>query len=169
MAPADGANPGEIAYTGLQSEMGTAAGYWIQASDRHLNYFYMIAHDDRCDTPFNLERFAAQQQDFELYTLSYALSVREAVRAWSAENDGGYPAKLITANRLGHTVVDLLPDGMRLPNVYTRAASEPRDGGATASGQIGYRGIGGGANPSNYRIEAYGNQGVIWSYHSDHI
>lgn len=168
VAPRNGAAPGEITYTSLQSAWAKIVGYWIQASNSDLEYFHMIAQGDEHDTHFDLDHFAAEQHDFELYTLSYALSVREAVRAWSIENNGGYPATLSTANLLGHTVIDLMPHGIHLPNVYTRAASEPRDGAATASGQIGYRGIDGVGGYSNYRIEAYGKEGMLWSYESDH-
>jgi len=102
--------------------------------------------------------------DPELITLRNAVAVRAAIERWSSENGGGYPPTLITSNRLGNMVIDLLPGGVRLLNPYTGVRSEPRDGAPTRKGQVGYLGIAGSKGQTSYCIEARGNNGVLWRY-----
>lgn len=105
-------------------------------------------------------------RDPEIPTLNNAVVLRRAVERWAQENGGAYPAKLLSTNALGHTVFDLLPGGVRLRNSFTGELSEPRDGTPSASGQIGYHGIAGIPPNSSYRVEAFGEDGIFWSYDS---
>ena len=73
-------------------------------------------------------------------------TVQLAAEDFSIRNEGIYAASLVD-NAPGQTIIQLLPQGARLENPFTRVLSEPIDGVAATVGQTGYQPIvQGGAN-----------------------
>jgi len=74
--------------------------------------------------------------------------VKEASAVFAAGNNGVYPTDVDVQTTVdGHTLLALLPGGQRLINPYTGEFSEPRNGLASESGQVGYE-----------RLERFGRQ-----------
>lgn len=102
--------------------------------------------------------------DEEVVLANVAL-VRAAADAWAAaDDDGEYPTDVGTATTPGGmTLVDLLPNGELLVNPYTGEQSEPRDGAAANSGEIGYRHVPYGGAVAAFVINAWGDENEIAS------
>ena len=66
-------------------------------------------------------------------------TVQLAAEDFAVQNDGVYAAGVAsTTTPAGQTIVNMLPGGARLPNPFTKAATEPVDGTAATAGQSGY-------------------------------
>jgi prepilin-type N-terminal cleavage/methylation domain-containing protein len=90
-------------------------------------------------------------------------TVQLAVEDWAVMSDGVYPATIDgDAAPTGDTVVDILPGGALMVNPFTSAVSEPINGTAAKSGQVGYVPIvdGAGVN-SSYTITGFGHTAQI--------
>jgi hypothetical protein len=75
----------------------------------------------------------------ERTVLNNCFLVRSAAEAFAAANDGDYSNGLADPLPIGDVLIDLLPGGRMLVNPYTGHRTEPRRGGATAPGEIGYQ------------------------------
>ena len=80
---------------------------------------------------------------------------------FSIRNDGVYPATVAAVANDGSTIIDLLPNGERLANPWTKANTEPVDGNAATLGQTGYRPEVQAGIVSGYIIEGYGKSSVV--------
>lgn len=156
---------GEVGYEAVAAIHGGWT-YVIQAIGKPGQYVQYWNGPDSHFTNSFYQPSVPHLVDPEITTLKNALVLRGAVERWAQENGGSYPAKLHSTNALGHTVFDLLPGGVRLRNAYSGNSSEPRDGTPSASGQLGYHGIAGIPPYTLYRVEAFGDLGIIWSYDS---
>jgi hypothetical protein len=64
--------------------------------------------------------------------------VQAAAEAFAAENNGQYPGNLAEETPSGNSLIDLLPDGVRLVNPIWDARVNPIDGAAAQQGETGY-------------------------------
>jgi len=89
-------------------------------------------------------------------------TVQTAAEDFSVQSSGVYPFDLSSVTPGGETIVDLLPNNVRLPNPFTAARTEPIDGAAATKGQTGYQPIlGAGGVPVGYTITGYGQVRVV--------
>ena len=64
--------------------------------------------------------------------------VLAAMELYAEQNGGEYPSNTMSVNLLGNTLVDLLPEGTLLTNEVTGYPTEPVEGSAGNSGEIGF-------------------------------
>jgi hypothetical protein len=88
------------------------------------------------------------------------LILQAALDEYLVHNDGLCPDDIyVDTNSMGHTVIDLLPDGQPLVNPFTELRTEPGNSDAAEPGQIGYsRSY---YYESLYNISGYGANAVI--------
>ncbi len=79
-----------------------------------------------------------QSNSKEAVVKSNCHTVQLASETWALDNDGVYAADLTDASLTGETIVDLLPRSSLIENPFSRAATEPVDGAASAPGETGY-------------------------------
>jgi hypothetical protein len=94
-------------------------------------------------------------------TIANCLVVRDAVERFAVENGGEYPSDLADENPLGHSVVDLLPCGILLPNSYLCVRIEPNNGRAVNPGEIGYVVTMEDDHCTGYWITGYGRRELV--------
>lgn len=100
-----------------------------------LTCLYGCGESDRA---VDIERFESSQ--IEEAVRSNCNKVLEAVEAFAEDNNGDYPRDTYSDETLsGMTLIDLLPDGVRLVNPYTMEQTEPVDSTASNPGETGYR------------------------------
>ncbi len=89
-------------------------------------------------------------------------TVQLACEEWAIMSGGIYPLDVDTdATPAGDRIVDLLPQGVRLANPFTKVNTEPVNGAAADPGEIGYvpliaNGVGNG-----YTITGCGKGGTV--------
>jgi prepilin-type N-terminal cleavage/methylation domain-containing protein len=89
-------------------------------------------------------------------------TVQLACEEWSILSDGTYPLDVdadFTLN--GESLIDLLPNGQRLLNPFTKAYSEPVNGAAAQPGEIGYVPVVSNGVGSGYSITGCGLNGSV--------
>jgi hypothetical protein len=87
------------------------------------------------------------------------LKIQMAAEEFADQNEGLYPMDAVADTSLvGNTLIDLLPEGQKLVNPFTGAATEPVDSIATDPGETGYS-----CAPFRdfYIITGYGESSII--------
>ena len=100
----------------------------------------------------------------EAIVLANSRQLQQAVEMWVALNNGVYPSDVDldrTPNPNGKTVIELLPNGVRLVNPFTGQATEPVTGTAVTPGQIGYVPHIESGNTVGYTITGFGEAAII--------
>jgi len=89
-------------------------------------------------------------------------TVQLACEEWSIMAFGIYPLDVDTdATPAGSRLVDLLPQGIRLINPFTKANTEPINGAAANPGEVGYVPVIANGVGSGYTVTGSGKQGIV--------
>lgn len=73
---------------------------------------------------------------------------------------------LLFPSAQGDTVVDLLPGGFLIKNAWSGVRTEPRDGAAAQSGEVGFAAVLNAGVVVGYRVEGYGKNAIILTVQS---
>jgi prepilin-type N-terminal cleavage/methylation domain-containing protein len=89
-------------------------------------------------------------------------TVQLASEEWSVMSMGIYPTDVDTdLTPAGDRLIDMLPNGIMLQNPFTRANTEPVNGVAANTGEIGYAPVVNGGIALSYSITGAGVGGVV--------
>ncbi len=89
-------------------------------------------------------------------------TVQLACEEWSIMASGIYPLDVDTdTTPAGDRLIDLLPNGARLMNPFTKANTEPIDGASVNPGEIGYVPVIANGVGSGYTITGSGKVGNV--------
>ena len=131
------ANPGETGYSGY-------------------SHIYVISGFGSVSTIIMLDNI----EELEDAIRADCFIVQQAVEDWADQNNGTYPGNIGTHENIeGNTVIDLLPDGIRLINRFTLASTNPLDGIACSPGDISYKPQEGESSTVGYVITGAGHTG----------
>lgn len=98
----------------------------------------------------------------EASTKSNCHTVQLAAEDFAVQNNGVYSDDVGTdTTPNGDTITDMLPGQALLENPFTKAATEPVDGGAANPGETGYVPIVQGGVNVGYTIDGFGKQAVV--------
>lgn len=122
-----GGNPSTPEFTGLPSAQSEVSG---PTAD------FGADADVGMESSGNSFRPDQEPQGKQTYRNGY--TVEQAVWQFAQENNGDVPRFVGDTNLAGKTLYDYLPGGERLVNAFTRYRTEPRDGAAGTSGEVGY-------------------------------
>ncbi len=103
-----------------------------------------------------------EEPSLESLVIANCKAVQAAAEAWGAE----YPESVTEADSRTHlTMIDLLPEGVKLVNPYTGLRTAPRDGFAVYPGETCYQPYYGAYTEwaIGYRITGYGLDGPVVS------
>ncbi len=96
-------------------------------------------------------------------------TVQLAAEDFSVMSGGLYPNDVGTDTTPGgDTLIDMLPNGQRMSNPFTRVDTEPIDGTASTSGQVGYLPHLVGGIRVGYTITGYGNEALVITLAAGH-
>ncbi len=101
------------------------------------------------------------EPSLEDLVIANCYTVRAAVEAFAAENNGGYPLQTTHRTPSGNNLFDLLPGGVLLENPFTQIRTEPTDGLASLPGQTAYSAVIGGLTAVGYAISGFGADSLI--------
>lgn len=115
----------------------------------------------RDDNPVDTSTPVIETPEEDL-VMANCLAVQSAAEVFAAENSGIYPRDVASdTSSCGHTLLDLLPEGHRLENPYTKSQTEPVDGAASKPGETGYEPFIQNNFTVGYNITGYGEDTVI--------
>ena len=159
--PATGECTEPVDYTAWRSGQTAYRPLYIydESLGRRFALGYVItgfAESARCITLSNLSPSYYEKEE---RTIENCFAVMRAAEAFASENGGLYPQTTSAEKTpLGHTLIDLLPEGMRLENPYHLCRTEPIDGAAAVHGETGYMVcVNGEHQPAGYVITGVGD------------
>ena len=84
-------------------------------------------------------------------------TIQLAAEDFAVQNDGAYAVDVDNSQTLsGKTITDRFPNGMLLDNPFTKARTQPVNGSASDTGEIGYTRIQQNGSNAGYSITAVG-------------
>lgn len=117
---------GEVGYARIRAE-----------HPRAIDGYVITAHGERPGVVFAVSNIGVGPVD--AIVMSHARTLQIAADKFAAENGGVYSGGIgYDTTPYGETIVDLLPGGALMENPITRWATEPVDGCAATTGQVGY-------------------------------
>ena len=138
---------------------------WDGDLDQYVQTGYYIAGWG-ADEHFVVTNKQKSLLERERKVIENCLLVRDAVEAFAAANNGVYPWLTTEELPSGDSVILLLPNGRLLSNPFLNVQDSPVDGGAAASGQVGFvaRDINGDGVPDGYTIDGLGYNLCVWPF-----
>ena len=97
------------------------------------------------------------QEGKEAAVKSNSHTIQLAAEDFAVQNEGVYAADVDNSQTLsGKTITDRFPNGMLLDNPFTKARTQPVNGSASDTGEIGYTRIQQNGSNAGYSITAVG-------------